>query len=94
MIGITEELRAKLLAAKSEEEAAGLLSGAGIDAAQAERIRNELKNRREADGRGCLLKSWKLSAEEQTGTGTHRAAPRQWSPAAGAARTTAAPYGT
>ena len=59
MINITKELKAKLLAAKSAEEAAGLLKADGreITAEEAEKLWEEIEHIREAEGR-------KLSKDE------------------------------
>ena len=55
MLNITNELKAKLLAAKSEEELAVLLKDAGVDKPAAKRIWAELTNKREADGKELSL---------------------------------------
>ena len=57
MINLTNELKVKLLQAKSAEEAAALLKEAGIDQAAAEQITKELTQKLFADGR-------KLSPDE------------------------------
>ena len=50
MIKLSRELEAKLLAAKSAEEAAGLLREAGVNAPQVNRLWKELTHKRETDG--------------------------------------------
>lgn len=55
MLNITKELKAKLLAAKSEEELAVLLKEAGVDRPSAERVWAELTNKREAGGKELSL---------------------------------------
>lgn len=59
MLNITNELKAKLLAAKSEEEAAELIKEAGqeITPQEAEKLWEEIEHIREAEGR-------KLSKDE------------------------------
>ncbi len=52
---MNNELKAKLLAAKSEEELAVLLKDIGVDKPAAERIWAELTNKREADGKELSL---------------------------------------
>ena len=52
---LTNELKAKLLAARSAGEAAALLRDAGVDAPLAERLWTELKHKREADGKELSL---------------------------------------
>lgn len=52
---LTNELKAKLLAARSAREAAALLRDAGVDAPLAERLWTELKHKREADGKELSL---------------------------------------
>ena len=52
---LTNELKAKLLAARSAREAAALLRDAGVDAPRAERLWTELKHKREADGKELSL---------------------------------------
>ena len=55
MKNLTDELKAKLCSAKSEEEAAALLKDAGGDTPLAERLWTELKHKREADGKELSL---------------------------------------
>ena len=50
MADITNEMREKLLSAKSVEDIAALLKEADIDETQAERLWAELEQKREADG--------------------------------------------
>ena len=59
MLNITNELKAKLLAAKSAEEAAGHIKADGreITAEEAEKLWEEIEHMREAEGR-------KLSKDE------------------------------
>lgn len=52
---LNNELKAKLLAAKSEEELTVLLKDTGVDKTAAERILVELTNKREADGKELSL---------------------------------------
>ena len=55
MVNMSNELKAKLMKARSAEEVAALLKDGGVDEPTAERIWAELTHKREADGKELSL---------------------------------------
>ena len=67
MQNMNNEMKAKLLAAKSEEEVDELLKEAGVDGLSAERVWAELTKKREADGKELSLDELEVFSGGGTG---------------------------